>query len=32
MSPEEAVSKIDRLSDEERECNEICNEAADVCE
>ena len=32
MSLAETVSKIDRLSDEERECIEICNEAAEVCE
>jgi len=28
----ETVSKIDHLSEEERECIEICNEAAGVCE
>jgi len=32
MSLAETVSKIDRLSDEERECIEICNEAAEVSE
>ncbi|AUV82633.1 four-helix bundle copper-binding protein [Salinigranum rubrum] len=32
MSLAETVSKIDGLSDEERECIEICNEAAEVCE
>jgi hypothetical protein len=32
MSLSETVSKIDRLSEEERECIEICNEAAEVCE
>ncbi|MFD1599964.1 four-helix bundle copper-binding protein [Halobellus rarus] len=32
MSLTETVSKIDHLSEEERECIEICNEAAAVCE
>jgi len=32
MSLAETVSKIDHLSEEERECIEICNEAAGVCE
>jgi hypothetical protein len=32
MSLAETVSEIDDLSDEERECIEICNEAATVCE
>lgn len=32
MSLAETISEIDRLSDEERECIEICNEAAEVCE
>jgi len=31
MSLAETVSKIDHLSEEERECIEICNEAAGVC-
>ena len=32
MSLSETVSEIDELSDEERECIEICNEAAAACE
>jgi hypothetical protein len=32
MSLSETVSKIDRLNDEERDCIENCNEAAEVCE
>jgi len=32
MSLSETVTKIDHLSDEERECVEICNEATQVCE
>ncbi|NIC00887.1 four-helix bundle copper-binding protein [Halobacterium sp. R2-5] len=32
MSLSETVSKIDSLSDEQRECIENCNEAAEVCE
>ena len=32
MSLSETVSKIDRLDEEERDCIEICNEAAQVCE
>lgn len=32
MSLAETVSEIDRLSDEQRECIEICNEAAEVSE
>jgi len=32
MSPAEAVSKIDRLSEEELDCIEICNQAAGVSE
>ncbi|WP_132061229.1 ferredoxin [Halorussus amylolyticus] len=32
MSLAETVSKIDHLSEEERECIEICNEATEVCE
>ncbi|MFC7044594.1 four-helix bundle copper-binding protein [Halobacteriaceae archaeon GCM10025711] len=32
MSLAETVSKIDHLTDEERDCIEICNEAAEVCE
>jgi len=32
MSLAETVSKIDRLSEEERDCIEICNEAAEVSE
>ncbi|WP_279587168.1 hypothetical protein [Halobacterium sp. R2-5] len=32
MSLPETVSKIDSLSDERRECIEICDEAAEVCE
>ncbi|MFC7070833.1 four-helix bundle copper-binding protein [Halobaculum lipolyticum] len=32
MSFTETVSRIDRLSEEQRECIEICNEAAEVCE
>jgi len=32
MSLTETVSKIDRLTDDERECIELCNEAVEVCE
>ena len=32
MSLAETVSKIERLSEEERECIEICNEAAETSE
>jgi hypothetical protein len=32
MSFAETVSRIDTLSDEERECIELCNEAVEVCE
>ena len=32
MSLAETVSRIDRLSDDQRECIENCNEAAEVCE
>ena len=32
MSLADTVSKIDRLSEEQRECIENCNEAAEVCE
>jgi hypothetical protein len=32
MSLAETISQIDRLSDEQRECIENCNEAAEVCE
>jgi len=32
MSLAETVSEIDRLTDDERECIEICNEATQVCE
>lgn len=32
MSLTETVSKIDHLSDEQRECIEICTEATEVCE
>jgi len=32
MSLAEAISKVDHLSDEQRECIENCNEAAEVCE
>jgi len=32
MSLSETVSKIDRLSDEQRECIENCEEASEVCE
>lgn len=32
MTLAETVSKIDHLSEEERECIELCNEAAEVCE
>jgi len=32
MSLSETVSKIDSLSDEQRDCIENCNEAATVCE
>ncbi|MBO4248975.1 four-helix bundle copper-binding protein (plasmid) [Halomicrobium sp. IBSBa] len=32
MSLTETVSKIETLSDEQRECIEHCNEAAEVCE
>lgn len=32
MSLAETVSKIDRLSDEQQECVENCNEAAEVAE
>lgn len=32
MSLSETVSKIESLSDEQRDCIEICNEATEVCE
>src|SRR6056297_1398121 len=32
MSLSETVSRIDHLSDEQRDCIEICNEASQVCE
>jgi hypothetical protein len=32
MSLTETVSKIDHLTDEQRECIELCNEAAEICE
>lgn len=32
MSLSETVSKIDHLSDEQRDCIELCNQAAEVCE
>lgn len=32
MSLADTVSKIDHLSEEQRECIENCNEAAEVCE
>ncbi|WP_144905572.1 four-helix bundle copper-binding protein [Halobellus captivus] len=32
MPLSETVSKIDSLNDEQRECIEVCNEAAQVCE
>lgn len=32
MSLSETVSKIDHLSDEQRDCIENCNEASEVCE
>jgi hypothetical protein len=32
MSLSEIVSRIDHLSDEQRDCIEICNEASQVCE
>lgn len=32
MSLAETVSKIDRLTDDQRECIEICNQAAEVTE
>ena len=32
MSLAETISRIDNLSDEQRECIENCNEAAEVCE
>ncbi|EMA70748.1 putative cytoplasmic protein [Halorubrum aidingense JCM 13560] len=32
MSLSETVSKIDSLSDDQRDCIENCNEAAEVCE
>ncbi|WP_436931936.1 four-helix bundle copper-binding protein [Halosimplex halobium] len=32
MSLADTVSRIDRLSDEQRECIENCNEATEVCE
>ena len=32
MSLSESLSRIDRLSDDERECIEICTEASEVCE
>lgn len=32
MSFAETVSRIETLSDEQRECIELCNEAVEVCE
>ncbi|WP_135302595.1 four-helix bundle copper-binding protein [Haloarcula amylovorans] len=32
MSLSETVSEIDRLSEEQRECIELCTQAAEVCE
>lgn len=32
MSLSETISKIDRLSDEERECIELCNQATEITE
>lgn len=32
MSLSETVSRIDHLSDDQRDCIEICNEASQVCE